>query len=138
MQTSLTLSRFWLGIGWLLVGLVLYLSLTPHPPAPLAFDNADKLEHACAYAALSFWFCQFYRKKWSRVRVMIALLVLGIAIEYIQGWTGYRTFDVLDMLAGGATETEILTDYPYLEREDIQACLEYAAAQVDHAVVAVP
>ena len=101
MQTSLTLSRFWLGIGWLLVGLVLYLSLTPHPPAPLAFDNADKLEHACAYAALSFWFCQFYRKKWSRVRVMIALLVLGIAIEYIQGWTGYRTFDVLDMLADG-------------------------------------
>ena len=25
--------------------------------------------------------------------------------------------------------------YPYLEREDIQASLEYAAAQVDHAVL---
>ncbi len=39
------------------------------------------------------------------------------------------------MLAGGASEAEILASYPYLEREDIQASLEYAAAQVDHAVV---
>jgi uncharacterized protein (DUF433 family) len=48
-----------------------------------------------------------------------------------------RVKDVLDMLAGGATETEILQDYPYLEAEDIRACLEYASAQVDHAVVMV-
>ena len=46
-----------------------------------------------------------------------------------------RVKDVLDMLAAGATETEILEDYPYLESEDIRACLEYASAQVDHAVV---
>jgi len=101
MQTKLRLSRVWLGIGWLLVALVLYLSLTPHPLTLFAFENADKLEHACAYAALSFWFCQFYRQKWSRARVMLALLALGVAIEYVQGWTGYRTFDVLDMLADG-------------------------------------
>ncbi|HEY9250997.1 MAG TPA: DUF433 domain-containing protein [Rariglobus sp.] len=48
-----------------------------------------------------------------------------------------RVKDVLDMLAVGATEAEILADFPYLEREDIQASLEYAAAQVDHAVLAV-
>lgn len=46
-----------------------------------------------------------------------------------------RVKDVLDMLAAGATETEILADYPYLEPEDIRACLEYAATQIDHAVV---
>jgi uncharacterized protein (DUF433 family) len=46
-----------------------------------------------------------------------------------------RVKDVLDMLAGGATEAEILKDFPYLEPEDIRACLEYASAQVDHAVV---
>lgn len=45
--------------------------------------------------------------------------------------------DVLDMLAGGATEEEILQDYSYLEAEDIRACLEYASAQVDNAVVMV-
>lgn len=49
-----------------------------------------------------------------------------------------RVKDVLDMLAGGAPEAEILQDYPYLEAEDIRACLEYAAAQVDHAVVMTP
>ena len=46
-----------------------------------------------------------------------------------------RVQDVLDMLASGATEAEILESYPYLEREDIQASLEYAARQVDHAVL---
>jgi uncharacterized protein (DUF433 family) len=46
-----------------------------------------------------------------------------------------RVKDVLDMLASGASETEILESYPYLEREDIQAALEYAARQVDHAVL---
>lgn len=47
-----------------------------------------------------------------------------------------RVKDILDMLAGGASESEILADYPYLEAEDIKASLEYAAAQMDHAVVA--
>ncbi len=46
-----------------------------------------------------------------------------------------RVKDVLDLLAAGTPTDEILADYPYLEREDIQACLEYAAAQVDHAVL---
>ena len=48
-----------------------------------------------------------------------------------------RVKDVLDMLAGGASEKEILDDYPYLESDDIRACLEYAADQIDHAVVMV-
>lgn len=46
-----------------------------------------------------------------------------------------RVKDVLDMLAAGATEAEILESYPYLEREDIKASLEYAAKQIDHAVL---
>ena len=46
-----------------------------------------------------------------------------------------RVKDVLEMLAAGASEQEILRDYPHLEPEDIRACLEYAAAQVNHPVV---
>ena len=49
--------------------------------------------------------------------------------------TRIRVTDVLEMLAAGASEQEILQDYPYLEPEDIRACLEYAAAQLSHAVV---
>jgi uncharacterized protein (DUF433 family) len=50
---------------------------------------------------------------------------------------GYRlrVKDVLDMLAGGASEAEILADYDFLERDDIRACLAYAASQMDHAVM---
>jgi uncharacterized protein (DUF433 family) len=42
---------------------------------------------------------------------------------------GYRirVVDVLDLLAAGASHQEILEDYPDLEAEDIQACLEFAA-----------
>jgi uncharacterized protein (DUF433 family) len=46
-----------------------------------------------------------------------------------------RVKDVLDLLAAKVTEAEILADYPDLEAEDIQACLEYAAAQLDHPVL---
>jgi uncharacterized protein (DUF433 family) len=46
-----------------------------------------------------------------------------------------RVMDVLDMLAGGATEREILEDFPDLELEDIRAALAYAARQSDHPVL---
>jgi len=46
-----------------------------------------------------------------------------------------RVKDVLELLAHGADEKEVLRDYPYLEAEDIRACLQYAAAQVDHTVL---
>ncbi len=35
--------------------------------------------------------------------------------------------DVLGYLASGMTEAEILADFPYLEPEDIRACLAFAA-----------
>jgi VanZ family protein len=93
--------HIWLMIAWGLVLLVIYLSLTPHPPEPVSFDNADKFEHALAYAALSFWFCHIYRSVNSRLVVIAALVGLGVGLELVQGWTGYRTFDVMDMLADG-------------------------------------
>ena len=37
---------------------------------------------------------------------------------------------ILGQLAGGHTADEILGAYPYLEREDISAALEYAAWRV--------
>lgn len=42
---------------------------------------------------------------------------------------GFRVtvWDVLDMLAAGMTEDEILEDYPYLEKADFPAVYAYAA-----------
>jgi uncharacterized protein (DUF433 family) len=36
-------------------------------------------------------------------------------------------YDVLDYLASGMTEDEILEDFPDLTRDDIKACLAFAA-----------
>ena len=47
-----------------------------------------------------------------------------------------RVKAVLDLLATRVPEAEILVDYPFLEPEDIQACLQYAA-EVNHPVLVV-
>jgi uncharacterized protein (DUF433 family) len=36
-------------------------------------------------------------------------------------------YDVLDLLAAGMSENDILADYPDLTQEDIRACLAFAA-----------
>ena len=36
-------------------------------------------------------------------------------------------YDVLEYLASGMTNEQILSDFPYLTDEDIRACLQYAA-----------
>jgi len=46
-----------------------------------------------------------------------------------------RVTDVLELLGAGASFEEILKDYPFLEREDILAALDYAAYQTDHVVL---
>jgi uncharacterized protein (DUF433 family) len=38
-------------------------------------------------------------------------------------------YDVLEYLASGMSEDEILKDFPYLTRDDIRACLAFAAAR---------
>ena len=43
--------------------------------------------------------------------------------------TRITVYDVLEYLAGGMTEDEILADFPDLTRDDIRACLGVAAAR---------
>lgn len=49
----------------------------------------------------------------------------------------FKVSDVLGYLAGGMTIEEILTDFPYLEKEDIIASLEYAQKKVEHSIITV-
>lgn len=43
--------------------------------------------------------------------------------------TRVTVYDVLEYLAGGMSEDELLADFPDLTREDIRACLAFAAAR---------
>jgi uncharacterized protein (DUF433 family) len=45
---------------------------------------------------------------------------------------------ILDLLASGATEREILKDYPGLESDDIHACIAYGAEMSRERYVDVP
>ncbi len=45
--------------------------------------------------------------------------------------------DVLEYLAGGMSEDEILNDFPYITREDIRACLAFAAERERRIIAAV-
>lgn len=38
----------------------------------------------------------------------------------------FTVIQMLELLAGGMSFQDILEDYPYIEQEDIQACLNYA------------
>jgi uncharacterized protein (DUF433 family) len=49
-----------------------------------------------------------------------------------------RVTDVLDLLSNGATHAEILRDYPFLEEDDIRACIAYASRLTDHVVLQTP
>ena len=42
-----------------------------------------------------------------------------------------RVSDILEMLANNVSAEEILHDFPDLEKEDIQACLLFAAKRAD-------
>ena len=96
--SSALLRRFWHGVGWFGVALLLYLSLTPQPPE-ISIEYGDKLGHALAYVTLMYWWAQLRVTIRQRLWLAAGLIGLGIAIEYVQGWTGWRACEYLDMLA---------------------------------------
>jgi uncharacterized protein (DUF433 family) len=47
-----------------------------------------------------------------------------------------RVIDILDLYAAGLNAEQILDELPDLEKEDLQAALQYAACRLDHPVPA--
>jgi VanZ family protein len=89
--------RAGLALGWAWVAAIVFLSLTPAPPK-VDFEGGDKLGHFVAYGVLAYWFCQFYFGR-TRVLYLVAFVALGVAIEFAQRATGYRSFELADMAA---------------------------------------
>lgn len=100
-QPALRFRLLWLIAGWMLVLLVIYLSLAPTSP-PLTKNQGDKLEHILAYAVLMSWFVNIYMGMTSRTRIAVGLIALGVGLEFVQRWNGYRTFEMADMAANAA------------------------------------
>lgn len=97
MRHDLRWFKLWLAVGWLMIATVIYLSLTPGPiEIPVA--QGDKLGHVLAYCSMMVWFAQLYQRP-LHGRWALGFVALGIALEYLQGWSGYRDFEYLDMVA---------------------------------------
>jgi hypothetical protein len=86
----------WLGMGWAFVVLVIYLSLTPNPIDAGRIEGV-KVGHFLAYGWLMLWFSQLYRPLKTRMAFALGFALMGVALEYAQGMTGYRTFAYSDM-----------------------------------------
>jgi VanZ family protein len=90
----------WLSVGWLLVIGVVVGSLLPGPVIQeITPPLNDKVEHFSAYFALMIWFGGLYPRA-KHLRVAGALLLLGIALDILQGTaTRTRSFELLDIAA---------------------------------------
>src|SRR5437867_946801 len=89
--------RLWQTIGVLLIGFVVYLSLTPYP-IEVPVEHGDKYGHILAYSTLMFWFAQIYPRQRARVAWAAAFVTMGIGLEFLQRLTDYRTFEIADMV----------------------------------------
>ena len=91
--------RLWIGVGVLLMLAVAIGSVISLPTPVQLVMSHDKVLHTVAYACLMGWFAQIYRHDLTRLLLVVGLICMGILIEFIQGSSGYRQFDMLDMVA---------------------------------------
>lgn len=86
--------------GWAYVAFIWVMSLIPVtlPDVP----DSDKIGHFMAYGLLAFWFGMLRPRQLLQTALLASLM--GVAVEFAQALTPYRSFDPKDMLAnaGGA------------------------------------
>jgi VanZ family protein len=83
--------RAGLALGWAWVVLIVYLSVTPSPPH-IDVEQSDKAGHLGLYLIAALLFSLLHYN-------CLGLVALGIALEFVQRWLGYRSFEVADMVA---------------------------------------
>lgn len=91
--------KLWFSLGWLLVSLVIFFSLSPSQPDTTVFSHFDKVVHILAYAFIMLYFGCIYLPGGTYRRLGIGFILMGFVLELIQGLIGYRTMEYLDMLA---------------------------------------
>ncbi len=91
--------RLWAGLWATAVLLVIVVCLIPPPPIPLP-ENSDKGEHFVAYFILAGSAVQLFRRGRPLLWVGVALVLMGIGIEFAQGaLTSNRMADPMDAIA---------------------------------------
>ncbi len=90
----------WLFIGYLLISLVVYLSLTSNPvDVELSIPYEDKFFHCLAYFVLMAWFAQIYHRSLQRNMIALTFVIMGVVLEYLQSFDPTRMSEFADMIA---------------------------------------
>ena len=95
---KLAYRRTWIALGMVIIAAIWILSLIPNPPQ-IGVEGEDKAGHFVAYGILMLWWSQILIRSNDRLIIAAAFVTMGIVIEFVQGWTGWRTFEVADMVA---------------------------------------
>ena len=99
--SHLRLAPLWIAIGVGMVAAVVAASLVS-VPATSVFALHDKAVHLCVYAGLTGWFAQVFRHDLTRLALLAGFVALGAGVEYLQGLTPSRRFEVADMVANAS------------------------------------
>ena len=92
------IANIWRIAGWLGIAAIITLSLVPLQ-LDMAVDNGDKFGHLASYVLVTLWLAQLYTELRQRIWLVLGMVALGIALEYAQSATSYRSFEVADMVA---------------------------------------
>ena len=88
-------------LGGLYVAYIIFMSLTPGGDGSLlpGFDPTehDVLSHFFAYFIMMLWYARIYSAK-NYPRLATIFILLGIGLEFLQGTTETREFQVIDIL----------------------------------------
>ena len=105
-MTQFIAAKRLLRILWLLaIWIVVIGSLLPETSSAIQALNrlkiSDKIEHFAAYAVLAFLPAIHERPKFT-VAAVIGAIALGVILEFGQLYSGWRNFEIGDMLADAA------------------------------------
>lgn len=91
--------RLWLSLGWLQTLALIVLCLLPLRELPGSeIPWSDKFYHGASFALLMWWFAvALPRGRWRRAALLLTLL--GVAIEFAQGFVPLRAPSLADALA---------------------------------------
>ncbi len=78
---------------------VFILAIVPNDNINIYIDNADKVKHITAFFTLSYLLNRASSTIAHRLRNMVALLLFGIFIEFIQSYLIYRSSSIYDIYA---------------------------------------
>ena len=93
--------KLWLFIGYMLIAIVVYQTLTAHPIGVELLSFSDKFLHTVGYFVLMGWFVQIYHGRQQRILWALFFIIMGVVMEFLQDLSGVRFYEVNDMLANG-------------------------------------